>query len=149
MSQKFFEKGLHFKCQGSGKCCVSRGEYGFVYMTKLDQKRMAKALGMGLRRFRQQYIGATDGVEHLVQPDHTEDCVFLKEARCEVYEGRPTQCRTWPFWPENMNSKAWKRDVVRFCPGAQVKQSPASLVRADSIRRQLDEQTGAEKELFE
>ena len=26
------------------------------------------------------------------------------------------QCRTWPFWPENMSSKAWT-SIAAFCPG--------------------------------
>ena len=24
---------------------------------------------------------------------------------CTVYPVRPLQCRTWPFWPENLSSK--------------------------------------------
>ena len=36
------------------------------------------------------------------------DCVFLKEdpergrKTCSIYPVRPLQCRTWPFWPENL-----------------------------------------------
>jgi len=47
-------------------------------------------------------------------------CRFLDpvtKKRCLVYEARPAQCRTWPFWPENMNARAWDREVVAFCPG--------------------------------
>jgi Fe-S-cluster containining protein len=33
-------------------------------------------------------------------PVFTEaECVFLGEAGCTVYEGRPEACRTWPLWP--------------------------------------------------
>ena len=45
------------------------------------------------------------------------ECIFLKENKCSVYKARPIQCRTWPFWSENMNTKAWNNDVVNFCPG--------------------------------
>jgi Fe-S-cluster containining protein len=62
------------------------------------------------------------------------ECVFLKEIKpprssrkgevivqakriCGIYEVRPLQCRTWPFWPENLESKsAWEIET-RKCPG--------------------------------
>lgn len=109
---------------------------------------MAKHLKLSVGEFRKRYVAETDGVSHLIQPEGTEDCVFLKDKRCEVYEARPTQCRTWPFWPENMNAKAWKKDVVAFCPGARVKTKKA-LRSPEEIKKQLEEQTMAEKELFE
>ena len=35
------EKGIRFECQGSGNCCVSRGTYGFVYLSKKDIKKLS------------------------------------------------------------------------------------------------------------
>ncbi|NCN95589.1 MAG: YkgJ family cysteine cluster protein [Bdellovibrionales bacterium] len=146
-TKAFYEKGLQFKCQGSGKCCVSRGEYGFVYMTKKDISKMAKLLKMNQKSFSSQYLDRTSETPHLIQPQDTEDCIFLKDNRCSVYLARPTQCRTWPFWPENMNSRAWKRDVVAFCPGASVRGKDA-LVPGKEIEKQLREQMTSEAELF-
>jgi len=37
---KWYADGIRFECQGSGKCCSSRGEYGFVYLTKGDRESM-------------------------------------------------------------------------------------------------------------
>ena len=68
------------------------------------------------------------------------DCVFLKDNKCSVYEGRPTQCRTWPFWPEVMKPKAWRRDVVEFCPGA----NKGRLYSAKEIEKTLSEQAQSE-----
>ena len=48
------------------------------------------------------------------------DCVFLdpQTRRCQVYAARPMQCRTWPFWPSNIETKdTWKRTCDR-CPGS-------------------------------
>lgn len=147
MSKNFYKKGLHFECQGSGKCCLSRGEYGYVYLTKSDAKRMAKVLELTVAEFKKQYCRVTGGVLHLIQPDDSINCVFLQDNRCTVYEGRPTQCRTWPFWPENMNPKAWKRDVINFCPGANVI-TKRSLKSPEVIAEQLKAQAASEKELF-
>lgn len=108
-------QGVRFECQGSGRCCVSRGEYGFVYLTDPDRKAMAAHLGLSLREFTRDYCGKTDGYYHLSETK--SECRFLKNHRCEVYEARPTQCRTWPFWPQNMDAKVWTEEVQSYCPG--------------------------------
>ena len=146
--KSFYEKGLNFKCQGSGKCCVSRGEYGFVYMTREDQKSMAAYLKKPLKTFRRHFTKVTDGVRHLIQPEGTDDCLFLKDKRCTVYEARPTQCRTWPFWSENLSPKAWQKNVVAYCPGASVT-TKAARRSFEEIQPQVAEQRRADRELFE
>ena len=111
------EKGVRFECQGSGQCCLSRGEYGYVYMTLDDRKRMAEVLGLKTSVFTKSFCEKTDGMYHLKSDSEKEECVFLKDKKCAVYKGRPTQCRTWPFWPEVMNAKAWSEEVEGYCPG--------------------------------
>lgn len=117
----FYEQGLQFECQGSGKCCTSHGEFGMVFLTKEDQKRFAKYLKLSIRDFNKIYCDQTQGIWHLkeniVNNKINPDCLFLKGNRCSAYEARPNQCRTWPFWPEIMNAKAWKAEVENFCPG--------------------------------
>lgn len=113
--KNFWKDGIRFECQGSGKCCTSRGNYGFVYLTLEDRRRFAKFFKIPTARFTRKYCQKTGGHFHLRHPE--KDCEFLSEKKCTVYEARPSQCRTWPFWPENMNAKTWKRDVIAFCPG--------------------------------
>ena len=76
---------------------------------------MAETLKLTTGEFTKKHCDKTGGWFHLKSPE--KDCTFLEGKRCGVYEGRPQQCRTWPFWPENMGAKAWVRDVVSFCPG--------------------------------
>ena len=38
----FYQKGVRFQCQGSSNCCVSRGSYGFVYLSKKDTLRLVQ-----------------------------------------------------------------------------------------------------------
>jgi Fe-S-cluster containining protein len=113
--KNFWSEGIRFECQGSGKCCVSRDDYGYVYLSLADQKRFAKYFKLSLKDFRKKYCERTEGFWHLTNP--TSACQFLQDKRCTVYEARPTQCRTWPFWPENMKAKVWNEEVASFCPG--------------------------------
>jgi len=116
VAEKFLENGIRFQCQGSGRCCVSRGEYGYVYLSLKDRKRMARFLKLDTRSFTRKYCQKSEGFFHL-KDGKDRSCQFLRDKRCDVYEGRPTQCRTWPFWPEVMNAKSWKKEVAEFCPG--------------------------------
>jgi Fe-S-cluster containining protein len=108
--------GIRFECQGSGRCCLSRDGYGFVYFDLRDRRRMAKHLGISTAAFTRRYlVKDRNGFFHL--PDPTKPCRFLEGKRCSAYEGRPEQCRTWPFWPENMSARTWTKEVAVYCPG--------------------------------
>lgn len=112
------EKGVRFECQGSGGCCVSRGEYGYVYLNLKDRRKMAEHFSMNTSAFTKKYCHRSeDGLYYLKEDPTLKDCRFLKGTKCEVYLARPMQCRTWPFWPEVMNAKSWSEEVENFCPG--------------------------------
>ena len=51
MSNIDFKKGIHFKCQGSSKCCVSRGIYGYVYLSKKDIARLSNYIDLNVKDF--------------------------------------------------------------------------------------------------
>ncbi len=136
MAKKFYDEGLRFECQGSGKCCTSRGNYGYVYVALADRRRFAKHFGMTTAAFTTKYCTKTDGWFHLNFPE--KDCGFLDGKKCSVYDARPAQCRTWPFWPENMNAKAWKKEVASFCPGV----GKGRLYSAREIEEQLKIEAG-------
>lgn len=120
------ENAVRFQCQGSGKCCVTHGQYGHVYLTLADRRRLAKHLGLSTSVFTRTLCSrdAAAGGGHVyrlkdgrLKDGNGPDCIFLEGKRCGVYEGRPEQCRTWPFWPEVMNAKKWAKEVASFCPG--------------------------------
>jgi len=112
-----YEKGIKFQCQESSNCCVSRGSHGFVFLSKKDLTRLANFFKISLINFKKSYCEATNKFLHLKEIKENGECIFLKSKKCSIYKARPTQCRTWPFWPENMNSKTWNRDIINFCPG--------------------------------
>jgi len=125
--REWYRDGLTFTCTQCGNCCT--GPPGFVWASIDEQHAIAKRLKLSLEAFREQYahrIGKRWTLNE-VYNDQVEgyDCVFLVrdsqtgKAGCSIYEDRPSQCRTWPFWPENLESKtAWRR-VARSCPGVQ------------------------------
>jgi len=115
MPKKFWEDGIQFECQGTGRCCSSRGSYGFVYFTLADRRRLATHLGLSTYAFTRKFCQNTDGYFHLKELNGP--CQFMSGTSCSIYDARPTQCRTWPFWPENMNPRTWSKEVKAFCPG--------------------------------
>lgn len=139
--KEWWRQGVRFECTGSGKCCTSHGEFGFVYLSLEDRQRFAKHFKISTSTFTRRYCEKTGGIWHLKEDPKNPDCMFLDGKRCGAYEGRPTQCRTWPFWPEVMNAKSWAKDVAAFCPGV----GKGSLIPAESIERQLKEQIRSEE----
>ncbi len=112
---RFYKKGVRFECRGCGQCCATEGEYQDIYLTRDDLKRLAGYLKTSVAKFKKRYVEKFDGEYYLKTPG--TDCVFMKEKGCSVYEARPGQCRTWPFWPENMTRKVWEEEVKARCPG--------------------------------
>ena len=131
-----YKNGIRFECQGSGNCCVSRGSYGFVYLSDIDLKRFSKYFKISIKKFKEKYCQITDGFIHLSEKyELNGNCIFLKDRKCSVYNSRPTQCRTWPFWNENMNPKVWNEDIAINCPGI----GKGKLIKSKKIERFLKE----------
>lgn len=118
----WYDDGLTFTCTQCGNCCT--GPSGYVWFNDREAGEMAKFLGMKKLDFLQAYSRVEYGRRTLkeIPNDGQYDCVFLKEDKdghrgCSIYPVRPQQCRTWPFWPENLKSeKHWQRAAGR-CPG--------------------------------
>jgi len=142
-SDPWWKDGLRFECQGSGKCCVSRGQYGYVYLTKPDRAKMAKFLKLSPSVFTKKYC-EKDELGQWKLREFKATCQFLQNNQCVVYEARPTQCRTWPFWPEVMGAKAWAKDVAAFCPGVGKGKlwSPKEIEKNLEIQRNDEELYG-------
>ncbi len=80
---------------------------------------MAAAMQMEVEPFRDKFVRQVGDRESLIEYSDG-DCIFLdpQTRGCMVYQARPTQCRTWPFWDSNVVSPtAWKR-TCEVCPGA-------------------------------
>lgn len=96
---------------------------------------MANFLGLEIAEFEKRYVRQIGIRRSLVELENY-DCVFLdaKTRKCKVYEHRPRQCRTWPFWKSNVRTpQAWEA-ACEACPGA----GTGKLYQLEAI----DEQVG-------
>jgi len=121
-TEPWYADGLSFTCTQCGNCCT--GPPGYVWFSDEEAKQIAEHLGISEREFRKRYAKKKFGKWSLgeVKRNGQYDCVFLTrdeqgKAWCSIYPVRPTQCQTWPFWPENLASpEAWEK-AAETCPG--------------------------------
>lgn len=115
IDKTIYVQGIRFACRGCGECCRTRGRYGYVYVSLPERRRLARQLRLATRTFTLRFCEKSNGFFHLRSLG--KNCVFLEGNRCRVHRARPEQCKTWPFWPENMSKKVWSRDIEAGCPG--------------------------------
>jgi Fe-S-cluster containining protein len=91
-----------------------------VFLSKTDVDILASFLNIDYNAFIKTYCRWITGYGYKARLSLKEksnyDCVFWKEG-CTVYAGRPRQCRTFPFWPDILQSaEAWDNAALS-CPG--------------------------------
>lgn len=130
----WYKDGLSFKCTGCGACCT--GSPGYVWVSEEEMKEMAEFLKISLPEFIKQYTRQVHGRYSLLEDRKTYDCIFLKGKQCTLYNARPKQCRTYPWWPENLESReAWNEEGKR-CEG--INHPEASLVPFAEIVKEIE-----------
>lgn len=112
--------GLHFECQQCGNCCSGPAE-GYIWVTRPEMELIADFLKTTVKQLRHKYLKRSGLRATILEQKNSNDCVFLQKANqqrtCMIYPVRPNQCRTWPFWPENLtNPDGWNR-AARRCGG--------------------------------
>jgi Fe-S-cluster containining protein len=112
----WYAEGLRFACvPDCGACCTRHGDYDYVYLDPDDVDRLAAELDLERSVFLERHAAEDDG--YVVLRMDGPDCPFLRGTACSVYQARPNQCRTFPFWRENLKNRAtWER-LRSFCPG--------------------------------
>lgn len=116
-AQPWFKDGLHFECTRCGRCCG--GAPGFVWVTDPEIEALARRLGLGEAEFRRRYTRHVQGYGISLTETEDYDCVFFDRdnERCSVYEERPRQCRTYPFWGKVLASPTTWEMEAEECPG--------------------------------
>lgn len=134
------DPGLRFSCTMCGNCCT--GAEGYVLVTDAECEALAARQGIPVAEFIDRFTRILPQGRSLTERMSSVgmDCVFLDrekipgKAVCGVYEDRPGQCRTWPFWPSVIKDmKTWQRHK-QICPGMD----KGRLVTIEEIRIQRD-----------
>lgn len=115
-SQPWYADGLRFRCTQCGDCCT--GAEGYVWVNQQEVEELAAARGMTPAVFERRFVKRV-GIRRSLKERKGGDCVLLDAdtRKCTVYDARPRQCRTWPFWDSNLRSpEAWA-EAAEACPG--------------------------------
>jgi len=156
-AEPWYANGLKFTCSQCGNCCT--GGPGFVWISKEEIVRLAEFLQITPEETVEKYCHKVDGQFSLKEFRNSAgnyDCVFLKEEkvtapagkggdavigtrrRCSVYEVRPLQCRTWPFWPENLWSRKTWDHAAKRCHGMNAGHRHFAREKIEALRDAKD-----------
>ena len=104
IDQSWYIDGLQFECRQCGKCCA--GSPGQVWITEEELDEIASYLGIDNNDFRQDYTEEIEGRGRCLNERANYDCIFYNRKQgCVIYQFRPRQCRTWPFWSWNLETR--------------------------------------------
>ena len=109
-----FDPSACASCEG--RCCT--GESGYIYVTKNEIENIAELLGMQANDFAKEYL-YKKGYKYSIKEmkfNGSYECVFYNRETngCGIYDARPTQCRTFPFWEYY---KTRVEELKLECPG--------------------------------
>ncbi|KAL3778347.1 hypothetical protein HJC23_013807 [Cyclotella cryptica] len=119
----WYEQGLHFSCTSCGKCCKVDGD---VWLAPEETVRIARYLGYDAGEFRREYVRAEvvpdvggsgedkEALSWLCLKRREGACIFLDAlGKCSIYDVRPIQCETYPFWPSIVATRGdWEDEAV-------------------------------------
>lgn len=139
MSKKlsvWYEKGLSFQCTECGRCCT--GSPGAVWVDKKEIEDIAKFLSITVEELEKTYtrmLGNRKALKEKPPKNGDFDCVFLENNRCSIYPVRPKQCKTFPWWKENLTSEEAWNEAASYCEGINKENAP--VFSAEEIHDRL------------
>jgi len=118
MQKIFYSSGLRFECARCSRCC--RHTPGYVFLSPADLGRLTAAVALPHAEFLRQYCRDVDlGLARRVSLKEKPnlDCILWENGGCSVYEARPLQCRSFPFWSACVASEQEWLLQAKNCPG--------------------------------
>lgn len=118
MDQGMLSRPHRFVCVRCNQCCS--GQPGYVWLSQKDLEALSNYLHVSKRTFALEYcrpvnIGIILTLSLKEKKNH--DCIFLGRDGCMVYEARPAQCRTYPFWESVLEDEQRWTEEGNACPG--------------------------------
>lgn len=103
----------------NGNCCI--GESGNIWISKNEIFNLSNHLNMPLNDLVDNYLekrGYKYSIKEVKLSEDNYACIFfdLEKKQCSIYEARPIQCRTFPFWDY---FKTNEKEVFKECPAIE------------------------------
>jgi hypothetical protein len=109
-----FDESACATCKGN--CCS--GEPGYIWVTSAEAAAIAQRLGMESEAFRAHYLIKAGYKFSIGERKNGEscECLFFDAvvSGCSIYDVRPSQCRTFPFWDYFLENP---KEAGKECPG--------------------------------
>lgn len=106
-----------------GRCCT--GESGYIFCSITEMEQISAFLKLPFNEFTQKYVKKVGYKFSLIEKPYNNEyaCVFFDEEskKCSIYDVRPKQCRTFPFWDgfRDTTSKDYEL-LLEMCPGIEL-----------------------------
>lgn len=164
---KHLENGVEFSCQMCGNCCRGLND-GEVYLFREDIVRFAKFLKLkgkaGLRDFCRKYVKIVENTFYWKEKGakrsknykfktlalkffgENEHCYFLKGNKCTVHEARAYQCKIFPWWVQNIESRKNFQEYAKKCPA--LSELKGKFYSAEEILKWANKEYELEKTYF-
>ncbi|MCI7363511.1 MAG: YkgJ family cysteine cluster protein [Campylobacter lanienae] len=104
------------KCdECGGKCCV--GESGYIWISEDEIKSLGEYLGYKTELIKEIFLEKFGNRYSIKEKPYKGGfaCIFFdeKNKNCSIYEYRPNQCRSFPFWEHfKRNFKELERECI-------------------------------------
>ena len=104
------------KCdECGGKCCV--GESWYIWISEDEIRSLGEYLGYKTELFKEIFLEKFGNRYSIKEKPYKSGlaCIFFdeKNKNCSIYEYRPNQCRSFPFWGRfKRNFKELERECI-------------------------------------
>lgn len=109
----FFDAGIRFKCRHCGTCCT--GDPGVVRVNEREVADIASYLDISASALGDTFLYTWENQQRIRETDDGR-CLFFEDV-CRIYPVRPNQCKTFPFWFDNLRSESRWKKIHSQCPG--------------------------------
>ncbi|CAA6803568.1 MAG: Unknown protein [uncultured Campylobacterales bacterium] len=111
------------KCdECGGKCCI--GSSGYVWVNSEEILNISNTLDITVNKLKIDYLkkyGSKYSIKE-VKTKNNYECIFFDSGRCNIYESRPVQCKSFPFWNDFKDKDEDELDYLKDeCIGVDFK----------------------------
>ncbi len=99
-----------------GNCCI--GQSGNIWINQQEMMNLSKYLNISVEELKIKFLRKElykYSIKEIQLSKNNFACIFfdLDKKSCSIYEQRPQQCKTFPFWDYFKNNI---KEVLKECP---------------------------------